>query len=501
MASNGVKHVFVSYVREDNDQVDKLCDALEAAQIPYWRDRTALAPGDAWKQRIREAIRSGTLVFLACFSEQSRAKAKSYMNEEITLAAEEFRQLAPGSTWLIPVRFDDGDVPEWELGAGRMLSDLNYADLFGEKYVSNLVALMSTIAKAMGAPGPSAMTVQASIEEADATDRPVLLRRMTKEMILDPEKRIQLDDLISHETQRVLQAMRDEKRFPLQRLEGTTVEQVVQCANVVSSYCRLISPLCASLQVAVRWGEIQTLTPWASALKAIAREAMKPKNGVSGLIELQHVPALLGTFTVALAAVGQGRWDNLKALLIDVMLPAKYGDGLDHLIQIENPWAPFGSLNDLVPNVVARAAKTDEDPFAAFDAFTENRVGKYKTPVADWLHAVLRSHFADQFADDSDYDDAFDRTEVALGVLSQDLDNVRAASLGNTRSGRSYWFGRSTWRANYGTGAAGVMAAEIEVGGLLWPPLSAGLFGGQLDRATVAAKNYVEQFGQMRRFY
>jgi len=38
------KHVFVSYVHEDSTQVDGLCAVLEAAQIPYWRDRKSLGP-------------------------------------------------------------------------------------------------------------------------------------------------------------------------------------------------------------------------------------------------------------------------------------------------------------------------------------------------------------------------------------------------------------------------------------------------------------------------
>ena len=118
---------------------------LEAAQIPYWRDRDALGPGDAWKAKIREAIRDGSLVFLACFSNNSRAKDKSYMNEELTIAAEEFRKMPPGRTWIIPVRFDDGDVPEWDLETGRTLTDFNYSDLFGPGHMANAARLVTTI--------------------------------------------------------------------------------------------------------------------------------------------------------------------------------------------------------------------------------------------------------------------------------------------------------------------------------------------------------------------
>jgi len=139
------RHVFISYVHEDDDQVDALCRLLEAAQIPYWRDRTSLDPGDAWKAKIRSAIRDGSLVFLACISESYRNRDRSHMNEELTIAAEEFRSMPPGRTWLIPVRFDEGGIPEWDLGAGRSLGDLNYVDLFGDGYASQAVALVSLL--------------------------------------------------------------------------------------------------------------------------------------------------------------------------------------------------------------------------------------------------------------------------------------------------------------------------------------------------------------------
>lgn len=74
--SDEPNHVFISYVHEGNDEVDKLCRVLEAAGILYWRDRNDLGPGDAWKAKIRSAVRDGALVFIACFSDQSRAKQK-----------------------------------------------------------------------------------------------------------------------------------------------------------------------------------------------------------------------------------------------------------------------------------------------------------------------------------------------------------------------------------------------------------------------------------------
>jgi TIR domain len=171
MAEWGNKHAFVSYVHEDAEQVDALCAVLEAAEIPYWRDRTSLAPGDAWKTKIRQAIQTGALVFLACFSGRSRARVKTHMNEELTLAAEEFRKMPPGRTWLIPVRFDAGDVPAWDLGGGRTLDDLNYVDLFGPNYAANAAKLMITIHQVMGEKPLGPAAALASVEQAASTDR------------------------------------------------------------------------------------------------------------------------------------------------------------------------------------------------------------------------------------------------------------------------------------------------------------------------------------------
>ncbi len=158
------KQAFISYVAEDKDRVDKLCRVLDAANVSYWRDRNELGPGEEWKRTVREAIGSGAMVFLACFSDRSRAKQKSYMNEEITLAVGEYRLRAPGQKWLIPVRFDAGKIPDWDLGAGRMLGDLNYVDLFGKPYTENAFKLVQAINAVMGVASLDPETVRA-VEE------------------------------------------------------------------------------------------------------------------------------------------------------------------------------------------------------------------------------------------------------------------------------------------------------------------------------------------------
>jgi len=118
---------------------------------------------------------------------------------------------------------------------------------------------------------------------------------------------------------------------------------------------------------------------------------------------------------------------------------------------------------------------------------SKNRGGKYHTPVADWLHAVLRPVFVDQLPDQDMYDTEFDRAEVMLGLLSQDSANQRYAAHSDSRwSARSHWFGRSTWRAaRYGNPVT-AFEHEFQSQGETWPPLQGNLF----ERTTLAPRRH-----------
>jgi predicted nucleic acid-binding Zn ribbon protein len=124
-------HAFISYVREDSVEVDALQKRLEAAGIPAWRDTSSLWPGEDWRAKIHDAISRDALVFIACFSSRSVTRQTSYMNEELWLAIDQLRRRQPDDPWLIPVRFDDCNVPDFDLGAGRTLDSFHRVDLFG----------------------------------------------------------------------------------------------------------------------------------------------------------------------------------------------------------------------------------------------------------------------------------------------------------------------------------------------------------------------------------
>jgi TIR domain len=143
-------HAFISYVREDSRDADILQWTLEAAAISVWRDTADLWPGEDWRVKIRRAITDNALVFIACFSSRSIAREKSYQNEELLLAIEQLRLRRPDDPWLIPVRFDNCNVPDLEIGGGRSLASIHYADLFGDRRDAGIARLIAAILRILG---------------------------------------------------------------------------------------------------------------------------------------------------------------------------------------------------------------------------------------------------------------------------------------------------------------------------------------------------------------
>lgn len=141
-------HAFISYVREDSDRVDQLQAVLERAGIPVWRDTADLWPGQDWREHIQRAITDNALAFIACFSRNSTGRPASYQNEELRVAIEQLQLRRPDDPWIIPVRFDDCDIPDRDLGGGRQLAAIQRADLFGaqaDHAAARLVAVVRRI--------------------------------------------------------------------------------------------------------------------------------------------------------------------------------------------------------------------------------------------------------------------------------------------------------------------------------------------------------------------
>jgi hypothetical protein len=112
-----VAHAFISYVRENCSDVDRLAQALRRFGVDVWLDREQITAGERWQRAIRQAIKSGAW-FLACFSRESTARGRTYMNEELLEAVDELRLRPATRSWFIPILLSRCDVLEFPIGGG-----------------------------------------------------------------------------------------------------------------------------------------------------------------------------------------------------------------------------------------------------------------------------------------------------------------------------------------------------------------------------------------------
>lgn len=141
--TNEVPYVFVSYVQEDSVIVDQLQHDLVKLGIQTWKDRDKLYPGLRWKSEIRQAVKDGAY-FIACFSKTIEKRTRSYMLEELNLAIEELRMRPKNRVWFLPVKLEECEIPDWEIGGGETLHDIQYLELYSDwsKGVSILASII-----------------------------------------------------------------------------------------------------------------------------------------------------------------------------------------------------------------------------------------------------------------------------------------------------------------------------------------------------------------------
>ncbi len=120
--------VFISYVRENCDTVQRLVQALEARGVDVWFDQTHLEVGDRWPDVIRREIAEGDF-FIACFSAELMNRTEGFVFEELTQAIERLRRRPTDKPWLLPVLLSDCEIPDRDIGAGATLRSIHHVEL------------------------------------------------------------------------------------------------------------------------------------------------------------------------------------------------------------------------------------------------------------------------------------------------------------------------------------------------------------------------------------
>ncbi len=108
--------VFLSYASEDAPAAQRIADALRAAGIEVWFDKSELRGGDVWERQIEDRIHDCRL-FVPLISANTERRDEGYFRREWSVAVDRTRDMAEKKTFLLPVVIDntsqrDASVPE-----------------------------------------------------------------------------------------------------------------------------------------------------------------------------------------------------------------------------------------------------------------------------------------------------------------------------------------------------------------------------------------------------
>lgn len=478
-------HAFISYVRQDAANVDRLQSALTAIGIEVWRDTESLWPGQDWEIQIRRAITEQSLVFIACFSENSESRETSYQREELVLAVDQMRQRSPDALWLIPVRFSDCNIPVYNLGADRTLNSLQRVDLFGNDWDRGIARLTVTVDRMLQ--GMSQQDAR-PVVSAGIPVRDSGVEAIVKATLPHVERRIELDSLVTDVTNSVTVSLRDELAFPV-TFPDALADSMKGRARYLTKQARLyenaVQPAVEILKPGSVWGELAHEPLWTRCIQRVAN-ARGDLSGTAPLLNLQRYPVLYLLYAGGIGALYAKNYGAIRAMAIDAQL--RTNEGRFAVVTQVHPWLIFEG-QDLAANILTREDSGDTISDATLDNLTAGREGKRKTPVSDHLHQSIRALYSDIIPDEVEFTEIFDNLEILYGMLVADQQMMTQEYIADP------WMGRFFWRERYARDGKHVEVRFME--NLLRDKsgagaLDAGLFGGLAQRATAAAQTFVE---------
>lgn len=292
-------------------------------------------------------------------------------------------------------------------------------------------------------------------EKVDALERIArphpLSKRMAvaslKRCLQDPNRIIEVHELISAETERVCSEI-GEDRFPFQR-KGTKDELRGQLQERMERYEAITETLCALLATGCYWGDKKHERIWVDCLNRVAN-LRGEGAGILWWIQMRLYPTVLLLHAGGMAAVAAENYATLRALLCAPIIAASDGNKalLYELILQHSHW-----------EVLAQELPE------------KNR---RRVPLSERLEEVLREPLREYVPDDTMFRQVFDRFCYLLALAYGDI-------AGETQMGLSEMFiyrnriGRTPCRVAQET------EEELQRLGENWPPFKAGLFQRSLS--------------------
>lgn len=258
---------------------------------------------------------------------------------------------------------------------------------------------------------------------------------------------VQLHEAVARETRHVVSLL-SEPRFSV-----TTDCNATDFASRIDGFETVVKPLCQIQSVLATWALPADRTALLLPLKRVA-ETNQGRNGTVVWLRARWFPSLLLLYAGGIAAVAEERYDNLSRLFSALGPSEASGHNeMEPLVSVI-----VREMSDVVAN------------FRSLQGMEQRRL-----PLNDHVHGWLLPVLDEVLFLGSDYESAFDRFEILLGIHHAYLSQLR---------GRNAWgpIGRFSWKSTgAGLSLYNVVGAEAAEAKDTWPPIAAGMFGGSSD--------------------
>jgi len=270
-----------------------------------------------------------------------------------------------------------------------------------------------------------------------------------KPLVADETLVIQLHDLVVDELKRFLSETTNEN-FPLDK-EFSNAELLER----VSRYETSVSALCGLLTLISYWGKA---THRVILQKAIGRSTDQLDQGL-GLqmwLGLRWYPTILELYSAGIAAVYGGRYTFLNEILYT-----------------KTPRSDFDNKERYFAEVVTKALIEIQrrETFKRLPGYERQHM-----PLSDYLFKKLQPMLDDVLFIGKGYEQAFDEFEILFSLIVADI---------HVQKEQTVWgpIGRFGWKQhNYNQPPFTTIISEAKNLQQKWPPLAAGLFGGDYQR-------------------
>jgi hypothetical protein len=297
-----------------------------------------------------------------------------------------------------------------------------------------------------------------------------LLVGSAKRFLANPEYRIQLDELLTQETDRVL-AQLEAADFAL----PAQWDQAVFRARV-RKYESVTEALASMAGVLGRWGDDNEFSLVLDVIRSLYAQAEKVGGGLTVFLNIRSYPAVLVFTAYGLGLTRAGRWSTLHRLF-DVAIDRQYREPV-RTVEALFLWAWKGMENDAWKQIEG--------------------LERHRTPLSDHL-LNLFSEWGKRFVGLApDFELMFERFEM-LGSLAHLERNEKAdvqRALGNTP--QQSWTFMPVGRAGWHTSSAERLVAELQAEPMKATLIQAGFAKGEPEFIDLFVQNFGRIAGRMQ---